>query len=136
MIDDEQSRIYITDPSKEQSTLALAIVNDKRSKEPNYRIVKIKPGLYRLTDPTYTFNPFIGLASAYRWELPADKSYIFSVRPGEVVYLGDFIIRHYGKTPEIELGHDLEACKKNIAAKFPEIEGFVWISAAADRDIY
>lgn len=132
----ELATISLSNPTRDNEARYQSVITKKRTVEPTYRIIAIKPGTYRLLPPMYSFKDLLGLEYRVKWPLKAEMSAVFRVNPGEVLYIGDYSIHHDEKTPTLDFEYDMDACRAALTAQYPALEGFVWIPSFADREAF
>lgn len=102
-----------------------------------YQLVKVTPGSYHVFDVRTQYTGGLVSYTTYRtiYKLPLEVRTIFRVRPGEIVYVGDY--SYSSKTEDkITVDYDLDRCRAALETQNPFIAGFMWVSSLAERDSF
>ncbi len=103
------------------------------TKAPVYDYIAVKPGTYVLSSPYYFYSILFGLNYTVHFRIPENEQYVFKINPGEVFYLGDYLLDHSGDEPILTKSSNIDECRDALVAKHPELDGFVWLTPDIDR---
>lgn len=121
----EKTFVHITNSYDSGSRLQI-----EGSKSAAPIVCAVKPGSYRVLwlsalEKQGLLNGLFGGARTFQvFPKPFPTKFVFTVKPGQIVYIGDFSFRD--KT--LSYSYDMLKAKQEIAKVQSDIEGFEWVS--------
>lgn len=92
-------------------------------------VYSIEPGTYFIRVAAVQKGNFFTPTTVKLWPLPYPLEFVFTVKPGQVVYLGDYSFSESG----LSINYNLDKIKAEVGSVQPESQGFDWVSL--DRPI-
>lgn len=124
-----QVDVYLKSGLQVSEALPIALSQDQRK---SLLVYNIKPGTYRVDNFVVTGDGLLGKEVAYSFLLDKVFYTYFTVRAGEVAYLGTFLLQSKNE-PELTSAIRMAQVQDELIAKNPLFEGYRWFSLEDDR---
>jgi hypothetical protein len=114
------------------------VIDLKNAKSSTPIVYSIQPGKYRIYSITERIpsSPLMNLlgnsGSTYIFDKPYPLAFVFDVKPGQIIYLGDFSFGDKEGRGQLDCGYDINKTKAALSAIEPSVEGYEWVDLRRD----